>query len=410
MTALRPDSWRRFVVAAGLVYLALSLFVFRGVLAGETLFGGDVYKYFLPSWIEVTTQLRGGAIPVWNPYWSCGVPLLGGLAPSALYPPVIALSWLPPARGFALCVAAHPPFAALGLACFLRRQGVGAVAAIVGGAAFGFSGFTLSLTSICPAGLYVVSWSGWLLLLLERLLSRPSAPRAAALSLAAWMVPLAGEPQYALHLALLLGGWALVRPSTGPRLPGLAWAGAAGAVTALLAACVMLPALEVMRYGERSEALGYAYTASWPVLPKQLVTLAAPFAFGSSLRDFPNPAAVLVPDAYPYLYTLYLGAIPLLALLATPWVARGRLALFCALLALGFGLTALGEGFGVHRALYECVPIYDRFRFPYKAWPGAALGLAGLAALGLDGLLRLRAREAPASRRAAWIAAGLGGA
>jgi len=416
MTPSGPESARprpvgaepkRFALAAGGIYLALALFVFRGVLSGETFFGGDVYKYFLPAWVEVTGQLKQGMLPVWSPNWSCGVPLLGAMTPSALYPPVVLLAWLPPALGFALCMALHVPFAALGLACFLRQQGVGDTAAIVGGAAFGFGGFTLCLTAICPAGLYVIAWSGWLLLLLERLLRRPSAGRAAALSLAAWMIPLAGEPQYALHLALVLLGWVAVREPVGPRKAGLGWTASAVGITLLLAAVALLPALEVMRYGARSETLGYAYTAVWPVLPRQLVTLASPFVYGSSLTDFPNPTSVLTQEAYPYLFTLYLGALPLLAIAAAPFVARGRLALFCAGCALLFGLAALGEGFGVHRAFYACVPLYDRFRFPYKAWPCAALGLSGLAALGLDGLLRARAREALAARHAVWIAAGL---
>ncbi|MEZ6183395.1 MAG: hypothetical protein R3F62_00100 [Planctomycetota bacterium] len=391
---------RRFVLAALAIYGALALAVFRAVLAGGTYYAGDVYKYFLPAWVEVTSQLRQGTIPAWTPSWSCGAPLLGGMACSALYPPVILCAWLPPAWGFALCVSAHVPFAALGFALFLRGQGVGARAALLGGGAFGFSGFALCLTSICPAALYVVAWSGWLLLLVERLLQRPGPRRAAALALAGGAVGLAGEPQYALHLALLLLGWVALRPSAVPRWRGLGWLALAGAVAGLLAAPLLGPALEVMRHGERQAALGYAYTASWPLLPRQLLTLGAPFLFGSSLHDFPNPTSVLTADAYPYLYTVYLGALPLLLICAAPWSPQRRLAAFCALCAAGFGLVALGPGFGAHRALYEALPLYDRFRFPYKAWPGAALGLAGLAALGCDAL------SARPARRAAWAYGG----
>ena len=405
MTPASRTSWRRFVTSALVLYSALTLLVFRDVFAGETFYGGDVYKYFLPVWIEATSQVRAGVLPVWNPSWSCGAPLLGGLAHSALYPPVVALSWLPPTLGLGLCVALHSPFAALGFACFLRSRGIGARGALVGGAVLGFSGFTLSLSTICPAALYVLSWTGWLLLLLERLLARPGPGRAAALALAGCMVPLAGEPQYALHLLLLLGGWVLLRPPVGPRARGLAWALAAGLVAALLAGVVLVAGLEAMRWGERQSTLGYDYATTWPLLPAQLATLVAPFAYGSNLHDFPNPTSVLTSEGYPYLNTVYVGALPLLAAACAPWLVRRRLTVFFLLAALGFGLTALGSGFGAHRLLYDWLPIYDRFRFPYKAWQGATVGLAGLAAVGVDGLLR--ARGTPQGRRAVLGAAAL---
>ena len=400
LASLSPKA--RFGLRASAVYAALALLVFRA-LASETFFGGDIYKFFLPVWIETTSQLQQGIVPAWNPSWSCGAPLLGGFLPSALYPPVIACAWFPPSLGFSLCIALHPPFAALGFALFLRRQGLGAMAAIVGGAAFGFGGFFLSLSSISPAALYVVSWSGWLLFLLDRLLKAPSAPRAAALGLAGGMVVLAGEPQYALHLALLLVGWLILGSTPGKRIRGLLWVGLSGVVAVLIACAVLLPALEVMSCGERSAALPYDYAASWPLLPQRLLTLVSPDLFGSNLHGYPNPAAVLTQDGYPFLPTIYMGAIPLLALLAAPWAARGRAALLFAIAALAFLLVALGSGFGLHYLLYETVPVYDRFRFPYKAWPGAALGFAGLAAFGLDGLSREHKLGSPLARRAALI-------
>lgn len=408
--------WRspkaRFALRASVVYAALAALLFRAI-TDETFFGGDVYKYFLPVWIETTSQLQQGIVPAWNPAWSCGAPLLGGLLPSALYPPVIACAWFPPSFGFALCIAAHPPFAALGLALFLRRQGVGTLGAIVGGAAFGFGGFALSLSSISPSALYVVSWSGWLLFLLDRLQATPSGPRAAALGVAGGMVVLAGEPQYAIHLALLLVGWLVLGSQPGARLRTLLWVLVSGVIAVLIACAVLLPALEVMSCGERSLALPYDYASSWPLLPKRLLTLIAPDLFGSNLHHYPNPAAVLTRDGYPFLPSIYMGAIPLLAVFASPWAnpskARpSRLRLFLAIMSAAWLLVALGKGFGLHYLLYETVPIYDRFRFPYKAWPGAALGLAGLSALGLDRLSRAHAAQRPLAKKAALACGALG--
>ncbi|MGE0709968.1 MAG: hypothetical protein AB7N76_25555 [Planctomycetota bacterium] len=395
------------------IYLALATLVFVRLLHGETFFAGDVYRYHLPAWGEVRAQLRGGHWPVWNPSWSCGVPLLGALLPAALYPPVVLLALLLPAGlGFGLCVALHPPFAALGLALFLRRRGLGARAAVVGGAAFGFGGGMLALSSISPAALYTVSWGGWLLLLLDRLADRPGPGRAAALGLAGGITCLAGEPQQVVHLGLVVLGWALARVARAPGRARLAAClGASALVAGLLASATILPALDALSCGERRAALGYAQAATWPVLPVQLWTLLAPDLFGSNLRDYPNVTWLLTRDAYPYLPTLYLGALPLLAALAAPWAGRRRgLLLFCGAVALGFVLISLGEGFGAHRLLYELLPVYGRFRYPYKAWFAASLGVAGLSALGLDALLRARASEAPGARRAALVAAGLAGA
>lgn len=397
----------RFLLSAGVIYVALAALVFQSI-ASETFFGGDVYKLFLPLWIEVTSQIQAGIIPAWNPSWSGGTPLLAGFLASALYPPVIACAWFKPAFGMALCIASHPPFAALGFALFLRRQGVGALGAIVGGAAFGFGGFMLALSSINPAALYVTSWSGWLLFFLDRLLKAPSASRAAVLGFAGSMTLLAGEPQYTIHLALLLVGWLVLGSSPGLRVRALGWLVLSTVLALLGAAALLLPALEVMGSGERSAALPYDYASSWPLLPERLLTLFSPGLFGSNLHDYPNPAAPITQLGYPYLPTIYMGALPLLALLAAPWVARGRAVLFFAISSLAFLLISLGSGFGLYSLLYEALPIYDRFRFPYKAWPGASLGLAGLAAFGLDRLSRAHAERLPSARRNSLVAAGLG--
>jgi len=397
----------RFLFTASAIYVALAVILFQAIRS-ETFFGGDIYKLFLPLWIEVSTQIQSGVIPAWNPSYSCGTPLLGAFLPAALYPPVIACAWFPPSFGFSLCIAIHPPFAALGLALFLRRQGVGALGAIVGGAAFGFGGFALALSTIAPCALFVIAWSGWLLFFLDRLLDSPTAPRAAALGVGGGMLVLAGEPQYAFHLTLLLGGWVVLGSQPGKRVRALLWILASGVVALLVASAVALPALEVMSCGERSTGLPFSYASTWPLLPQRLLTLVTPDLYGSNIISYPNPASVLVREGYPYLPTIYMGALPLLALLAAPWAARGRAALFFALASAGFLLVSLGEGFGLYHVLRETVPIYDRFRFPYKGWPGAALGLAGLAAFGIDRLSRAHRTGHPAARRAAWACGALG--
>lgn len=69
-----------------LLMLSVLAVMFRRLIAGRVLAGGDLHLYFYPYWVEVARELRTGHLPVWNPYLFAGAPLLANSQVGVFYP------------------------------------------------------------------------------------------------------------------------------------------------------------------------------------------------------------------------------------------------------------------------------------------------------------------------------------
>jgi len=77
--------------AAALAPVLLALAVlFRRLLAGWALAGGDLQLYFFPYWAAAARAFQAGQLPLWNPYLFAGAPLLANSQAGVFYPP----NWL----------------------------------------------------------------------------------------------------------------------------------------------------------------------------------------------------------------------------------------------------------------------------------------------------------------------------
>ena len=61
----RETSWREWLVAL-VIGCGLSLYVWRGFLAGGGLVGGDTYPYFFPQKQVLAESFARGEIPLWH--------------------------------------------------------------------------------------------------------------------------------------------------------------------------------------------------------------------------------------------------------------------------------------------------------------------------------------------------------
>src|SRR4051794_8549464 len=108
----------------------------------------DTVDFYSPQQQLLADGARHLRLPQWNPYVAGGVPLgaipdTGGLSPFALVRAALP-GWLAPAWSALFSLVAALGFTFL----FLRRLGLRAAAAWIGGAVYATSGF-------------VVSWTNW---------------------------------------------------------------------------------------------------------------------------------------------------------------------------------------------------------------------------------------------------------
>jgi hypothetical protein len=341
----------------------------------------DVSQVFHPWTLYTAREIRGGRLPLWNPYAYAGVPFLSN-PQTALFFPLTWLTWALPAT-LALTLPQVLKVAVAGPAMywFLRTLAVSPLAAFIGGA-----GFMLSTT--------LIAWLPWtysttmvflpiLFGLVERLARRVDRRGVALLGLALAADMLAGYPPSALHGVLAVAAWALVRApwraGTSRYFLGLATAALLGAG---LTAVQMLPALDYMR-----ESAVYFYRSQWtPPLAaaaRSALTALMPYFFGVGTQTWSGWQFGITST---YIGVVLLLGLPL-ALLAwrrSPTVPLAVMAAGVAAIHYGVpGLDALADAPGM--------ALVNKLRLmPLLVFPVCAIG-----ALGLD-VAAQRSADAPA--------------
>jgi len=167
---------------------------------------GDVVTQFIPWDMIVRESLLSGNIPHWNPYNSCGEPLLANGQSAVFYPLSFISRFFP--HPFLCRVLLKLFCCQLGMYFFLRQLSLSFWSCLAGGFLFTFSGFNMvwlnhphSNVSVLLPGLFCF----WLLFL-----RRPEKRYLIFSGIIAACTLLGGHPETAFHEALLIGLFTLM--------------------------------------------------------------------------------------------------------------------------------------------------------------------------------------------------------
>ncbi|MBM4078652.1 MAG: hypothetical protein FJ278_03065, partial [Planctomycetes bacterium] len=198
-----PSQHALHVLALAAITVA---FFWQPLFTDETFFFRDLWRYYYPvRWVSVE-QIQSGQIPLWNPYSSCGYPLLGTLTLGIFYPLGLIFLLLPFGLAFKHYIILHYFLAAVFAYALAAEWGLSAAAALFTALAFAFSGYFISLHSgFC----YLASavWMPLIVLLFHRTLRRRSVGYAALTGLALACQFLAGEAGTVLHTGIILAAY-----------------------------------------------------------------------------------------------------------------------------------------------------------------------------------------------------------
>ncbi len=393
------------------------VFFHRPLLLGETFFFRDLYLFFGPIKSLLAELLRSGEPPFWNVHLHGGQPFLADVSSTVLYPSSLLYVLLPLSRALVLEIAIHVLASAGALYLLARRLGLGQPAAALAGVVYGYCGYTLS-----QANLYI------------RLLATPYLPLMALCWLSylrsvesgegqrRWLLALpalgalqvfAGSPEmvaFTWLTLLVLGRWQ--RPG---RLSAVArlrtWlllgAGAAG-----LAAPQIVPLAEMVGQSQRGAGLAAETVTHWSVHPLRLPELAVPGFMGRIDTIEPGDywGAEIVDGGFPYVLSLYLGAVVLalaaLAVARPGGVLPRRLTGALFLLSVAALLLSLGRYLPLFEPVSRWLPGAQLFRYPVKFQNLGILPVALLAAAGAEGLARVTGESLRHVLRLAWGIAG----
>ena len=373
---------------------ALLIAAFRGPLGGKLFYLRDISQNHYPLRAFTTERLRSGALPLWDPYHGGGTPLLANPDNLVLHPITLLFLLLPLDAAFTASILLQYALMAWGGYILARRMGSGREGATLAAMVLALSGPAASLASMQN----VLCGAAWVPLGLWALLrgSEPGGrPWLALAAGCAGVVISVGEP--ASFAAFVLVGGALLltardTPGAAPRrgwaLANLAWVVLAGGA---LAAAQILPAGELLALSDRGAGFVAGEGMKWSLSPARLPEIVVPRLFGDPTRMAPQSwwGLRLHEGGYPFLLTIYVGAIPcLLAAVALchggPGARRRRALGVTACAGL---ILALGSHGAIARLLWSALPLARQVRYPERFLLTALFGLALLAALGLDRLL-----------------------
>ncbi|HEY3396344.1 MAG TPA: hypothetical protein VGM19_01680 [Armatimonadota bacterium] len=293
-----------------LVFLAFALVAFPEViLAGRVLFAPGAEA--LP-WLKASQDaLTAGRLPLWSSGIALGCPVLAAGQAGVFYPGsallALGISYY---HVYSIMVLAHLVLAALGTALLGRRQGLGWLAAVFAGLAWGFSGCLVSKV----ADLLFLQGVAWLPLLLWCGLSGAESGRwawfgGAALVLAASF--LGGSAEAAPCSLVALAGlvvYLVAAPPWSGRRVGRAVVGVGLAV----ALGVGLAAVQLLPTYALSSAAPARVPEAAPLRPADLALFVHPLLFGSpGENDYRGASDFSEACGYVGGLTLFLGLLGL---------------------------------------------------------------------------------------------------
>ena len=388
---------------------ALSLGVWRELLMGGGVVGGDTYPYFFPQKQVMADAFAHGELPLWHDRTSLGYPLHAESQAGVFYPTNQVLYRLTDINtAYNASIMLHYALAFVFAWRFCRCQSLSQLSSLFAAMVFVYGWFParLSLEWSIIGGV----WFPCCLWLTDRLISRPSLSAGCLLALAFGTHLLAGHFTLAfitqlccLGYAVLVAGLSRVGDTGNNESLGRLKAGAfvtgAIAVGILLAAVQLIPTLELRQMSQRdgsNSAFDPAYGHMPPVYLSQLVASwwywhSPEIVQSQKMMEFPflmSGSGTNQVEAH-----LYVGLIPLgLVLCLMQYPVRQRFGTAHWKVWLVLSGVAIVYAFGWLVPVTKHLPGFGFFMGPARYTIITTMGFAIIAGLVLDVLLRRKSR------------------
>ncbi len=397
-----------FITSAAFVYFA------RALLPGQTIFANDMDMAYSTQ-VFLAEQIRGGSLPLWDPYASSGIPFF--VWAPIFYPPHLLLALFAPIGfSFALAYIFHFVLAGIGVYLFLKQLGAAPFSATIGALLFMFNGYTI-LRVFAGHFMYVyaAAWIPFIFYFMEKLACERRFRYALAGGVTLGVQMLCAVTQIWLYTVLLLGVYLFLRLLVFERPPHFSLAKwiltniARSALMILLGvgigAVYLLPTHASVSTSIRSGGLEFATAVQSSLPPTHLINLILPDFFGTDIDQ--NYWGYFLGYISQIESAMYMGVIPLiLAMFALRDVRRPQVAALLVVGACGLVL-AMGRFTPVYLLAYGWVPGLSAFRIPARILILFCFTLSILAGLGLNTLERTR-NDSHWLGRLGWILLGLG--
>jgi len=140
--------------------VALILCVYFPLLTGKSLLYGDNYSLMVPGKVFTAHWLQQGVLPFWNPTIFAGIPWIGDINQSIIYPTTLLFVFLPPAIALNVTILIHVISTFVGMSVLARRLSAAKWASFLAAILWTFNPqITGSINNIST--LQSLSWMPW---------------------------------------------------------------------------------------------------------------------------------------------------------------------------------------------------------------------------------------------------------
>jgi hypothetical protein len=361
------------------------------LLSGSSFFVRDLTRYYFPTKSVIHRIVASGELPLWNRFYAGGQPALANPEYEVFYPGQWLIHLPDFYLGFRLHILLHFLIGTIGMYALMRSLRARAEAALITAISFALSGPFVSASNLLTT-LFPLAWFPWCLLFFRRYLLQRTRRDLALAAMCMAMVLLIFEPGNVLQIAGICAGYAwyhAVRSQERWRAIGASTVPLA--LAAGIAAVQLLPTIDFIRHTARSLGMSYEMIATWSLPPIRLAEFLQPHFLGRNpfLSNDYWGGFLYRGQGAPYFQSLYLGLLPLIALISGV-VRRDRKTVAGVLSAALLLIVCMGDHTPLLRLAYEAkVPL--ALRFPERFATGAAFILVLASGLAINRVLNDRA-------------------
>jgi O-antigen/teichoic acid export membrane protein len=403
----------------------------------------------------ITSSLREGELPLWNPYIFAGTPFLATGQHSAYYPFSSLFLFLPIVKAYGWFTLIQLWLAGVFTYVFARVLGMRRSSSAISGLIFQGSGFLLVSSAVFPMILGAAIWLPLLLACTEKIIHNATRqtgagktlPWAALGSIALGMQLLAGHIEITYYTLLVIGFFAIWRLASyafvlfrkeksrpnqqsneeaGPDvawykvlIKPIVWLGAFILVGLMLGAVQFIPFIEVGQANFREGSATLAEIRGWAYPVRRLITLLMPNFFGNpadhqyfdifTRQQVPvtvnaigaiNPHGAYSTDWGIKNYVeggIYLGVFSLILLVLGLWSAVKQRIDRRSEIGFFFVLSLLSLSFifgtALYAILYYGLPGINQLHSPFRWVYPLSISVAILAGYGIDYVLATQTFE-----------------
>ncbi len=370
----------------------------------------DVIQQYYPWRLYAVRTLRGGEIPLWNPYAFCGTPFVANLQSAIFYPLNLIFFLTAVGRGFGFSALIHLCLAGTFTYLLLRHWKLQRPAALLGAVTFMFNGYFIAWMEFPSISLWTGTWLPLILLLFDKSIVQRNTRWAIAAGAIVGVQFLGGHLNTSFYVVFGLTAYAAFRAITKVQSRCLLVIGHWLLVIAVgfaLSAIQLLPTFELSQRSTRSVAHQYHEVVVNGLPLHHLITFLVPNFFGNNkvgwwagFKEVGTPLNFIETMGYvgvlPLAFALF-GVAPLIARhRRNEWGYYKQYVYFFAGLALFSLLIAMGTP--LYAVFFYLVPGFKQLAAPARILYLLDFCLAILAAFGAE-QLALAGRQADNSER-----------